>query len=119
MSWSDGQHDSGSLYKLPRGSQVLPAKQAGALPPSMGTVQPLLSESGSCPGLYEHWSGYVILERTTPRGVETPPPDDLHDLEHFRESRGGPLCIERERPLPGIFLKREGRINLQVAFSVP
>lgn len=63
-----GQHDSGSLYKLPSGSQVLPSKQAGALPPSMGTVQPPLSESGSCPRLHGHWSGYAILERTIPQG---------------------------------------------------
>lgn len=67
------QHDSGSLHKSPRGSQVLPAEQADVLPPSMGTVQPSLSEGSSRARLHEHWSIYAVLKRTTSGGMETPP----------------------------------------------
>lgn len=110
------QLDRFSLYKSPRGSQVPSAKQAGAAPPSLGIVQFSLSKSDTCAMLHEYGSRYSVPERTSTREWRH---HNQTTWSIFKESRGGPLCLEREHPLHNIVLEGKRHVIPKVVLSAP
>lgn len=65
------KNDSSGLHKSPGETQVMPAEQAGELPPPMGSAQLPFSESGAYARLSEQGIEHAVLEM---EGMETPPP---------------------------------------------
>ncbi len=102
-----GQHCERCVYQ-PARRFTLPSHVA-TRPPS----PPLESEASEVPSYHPHPRSVQSGSRravssSTSRRVETPSPGGSADLGTVRSCSGGPVCISRNHPLPGVLLPNRG-----------
>ncbi len=78
--------------------------QDGETPPSMGTVQPILTEGSSRAGQTEPIHRHVVQGQCSSSRMETTPLSGSNDLVCLLEGRGGPLRLrEKNRAVRDVF----------------
>ncbi len=105
-----------ALRAVPVSSRLHQSREGGpyrrsqlAHPPPL----PLESEAFEVPSCHSHprsvqSSSRRAVSSSTSRGVETPSSGGSADLGMVRSCSGGPVCISRNHPLPGVLLPNRG-----------
>lgn len=62
-----------------------------------------------------HVPGHAVQGQCVPRGMVSPSPDSLNNLEHLQQSRGLPLRLRRQLSMPLILYKEYGCTGPQMA----